>query len=132
MASTVRYNGQEAYSYDRIGNITTLLRDTIGNTGDITMAYNYVAGTNKLASLWRPTGTSTYSYDLAGNMVNDQYQDINTIQYGAYLSYALTDQSGYTDNIFYNRANRKPINSKKVLLNYFYVPSLRTWKETKK
>jgi len=98
--------GDETIAYDKIGNITTLLRVkpgvqvNIGLTYDDFASYQYGSG-NRLTFVDGINGSvdRTYSYDANGNMLTDNFKGISATTYGR-SSYAFNMTKG-TDAISY-------------------------------
>lgn len=98
--STQLQYGDVSYTYDKIGNITNLIR--YNNVNDPAtapsplyhnMTYNYVAGTNKLNTITEVNNSrnTTYGYDNNGNISSDNYRAIYNTQYNeGNLPYQLT------------------------------------------
>lgn len=97
--------GDESMSYDKIGNIATLLRVKQGAQANLGLTYDdfvyhYTTG-NRLSSV-DEISTSTarnYTYDANGNLLTDDFKDISTTVYGR-SSYAYNITKG-TDAISY-------------------------------
>ncbi len=92
-SSAVSYQiGDESYSYDKIANITSLLRvlknddPTSGSPFTKTdhFNYQYTSGNNRLQQVNGLDGTVSrhYSYDGNGNMLTDDFKKINKTVYG--------------------------------------------------
>lgn len=90
--------GDESYSYDKIGNLVTLLRHKPGTYTNAGLTvedfiYTYANGNNRLVKV-SDQSTSTdrnYGYDLNGNLLTDSYRTINATTYGrASYAFALT------------------------------------------
>ncbi|MNU74916.1 RHS Repeat protein [compost metagenome] len=98
--------GDEKYSYDKIGNLITLLRKKPGaspSTG-VTVedfVYTYANGNNRLTKVADQATTTNrnYSYDANGNLLTDDYRHIDATVYGR-SSYAYNITKG-TDQISY-------------------------------
>jgi RHS repeat-associated protein len=97
--------GDETIAYDKIGNITTLLRvkpgaqTNLGITYD-DFVYQYGSG-NRLTFVDGINGSAdrTYTYDANGNMLTDNFRSISSTTYGR-SSYAYNITKG-TDAISY-------------------------------
>jgi RHS repeat-associated protein len=107
--------GDENYTYDKIGNITSLqrfLRGVSPTTAQVEQwVYNYTAGTNKLASVTGAVGTGTadrtYSYDANGNLKTDTYKAITATNYGrASYAYRITKGSDIIDYLYDTKDQR--------------------------
>ena len=98
--------GDESYSYDKIGNLVTLLRRKPGATPSSTVVvedfvYTYLNGNNRLKQVSDLTTTTArnYSYDANGNLLTDSHRGISATVYGR-SSYAYNITKG-TDQISY-------------------------------
>jgi RHS repeat-associated protein len=91
----------EQLSYDEMGNITTLLRNSVGYVMD-DLSYDYFPGSNKLRSVSNNTinpggfvdgnlSNDDYSYDASGNLTSDLNKGL-TIDYN-YLNLPKTVSS---------------------------------------
>ncbi|HMT27650.1 MAG TPA: hypothetical protein PKD91_00080, partial [Bacteroidia bacterium] len=83
--------GDEIYNYDRIGNITSLLRNDIdGNVAD-DWTYSYQFGNNRLQEILNiNTSLRSYTYDDNGNLSTDPYRNLIATKYGrSNLPYVL-------------------------------------------
>ncbi|MBI3239118.1 MAG: hypothetical protein HYZ43_09810, partial [Flavobacteriia bacterium] len=110
--------GDESIVYDKIGNITTLLRvkpgaqNNIGLTYDDFASYQYGSG-NRLTFVDGINGSldRTYTYDANGNMLTDNFRGISTSTYGrssyAYNISTVNDAISYlydgADSRFYKK-----------------------------
>ena len=103
--------------YDKIGNIKSLIRNIKGNGNPFDtdfmeeehFNYTYAAGTNKLLSVVGQnayTQSRSYTYDPNGNVLTDDYRNINATEYGrAAYPFALTDNVNNTQTNFLYSAN---------------------------
>ena len=98
--------GDEDYTYDKIGNITSLkrqLRNTVPSPYNLVEQWNYVyqSGTNRLTGVTGVGSTTSraYTYDANGNLLTDNHRSITQTQYGR-GAYAFTINKG-TDVIDY-------------------------------
>ena len=98
--------GDEDYTYDKIGNITSLkrqLRNTVASPYNVVEQWNYVyqSGTNRLTGVTGVGSTTSrsYTYDANGNLLTDNSRSITQTQYGR-RAYAFTINKG-TDVIDY-------------------------------
>jgi len=98
--------GDERMTYDRIGNLLTLLRVKPGTVPGTGLAYDdfiytYASGKNLLTTLNGLSGTPgrSYSYDANGNMKTDSFRGISATTYGR-SSYAYNLTKG-ADTISY-------------------------------
>lgn len=90
--------GDVDISYDKIGNILSLLRHLRSQDPQEMMElqhynYQYATGTNRLFAVQGLSGTlgRTYSYDENGNLLTDSFRDIDATQYGrAAYAYEIT------------------------------------------
>lgn len=116
--------GDVSISYDRIGNIQSLHR-TFKNTDASANApyseiqhwnYKYAAGTNRLSTVDGQSGTLSraYTYDANGNLLTDNYKNINGTIYGR-AAYPFEMTKGQTDIRYLYSANDLRIYKKSVL-----------------
>ncbi|WP_300665406.1 hypothetical protein, partial [Fluviicola sp.] len=98
--------GDESYSYDKIGNLVTLLRKKPGASpsSGVTVedfVYTYANGNSRLMQVsdLSTTTARNYSYDVNGNLLTDSYRAIAATVYGR-SSYAYNITKG-TDAISY-------------------------------
>ncbi|MES2382830.1 MAG: hypothetical protein V4538_17415, partial [Bacteroidota bacterium] len=115
LVSTTNWNNQ--FTYDANGNIVTQFRNGAGTTVAMdNLTYNYYANTNRLKSVKDLTAsgnypddidnqenttdlqnTINYSYDAIGNLVKDQAEEIDAIEWNIYGKIKkITRQSGST------------------------------------
>ena len=98
--------GDESYSYDKIGNLVTLLRKkpVTYPSQDVAVEdfmYTYANGTNRLQQVSDLTTITArnYTYDVNGNLLSDSYRNIQSTVYGR-ASYAYNISKG-TDQVSY-------------------------------
>ena len=70
------YSPEETFTYDKDGNIQTLVRDYSGDN----FSYQYYEGTNRLRSVDGGV-TQHYAYDYNGNLISDSRRNITSIKY---------------------------------------------------
>ncbi|HLP55069.1 MAG TPA: RHS repeat-associated core domain-containing protein [Fluviicola sp.] len=87
--------GDEKMTYDKIGNLTSLLRVKVGSTMDLGLTYDdflyeYESGNNRLEMVNGQNGTTdrNYSYNTNGNLLTDDFRGIDATNYvrGSYAS----------------------------------------------
>jgi len=101
--------GDVDLQYDRIGNINSLDR-TSRNAGGGTYTtlqsfnYSYGLGTNRLNAATGLAGTTTrnYTYDANGNMLTDDFRNINATTYGRAAYPFYLDVDGDDVNYLYS------------------------------
>lgn len=77
--------GDVTYAYDKIGNLTHLSRHVDGIATTHEWNYKYQQGTNRLTKVETQNPHTTdrnYTYDAAGNLLTDDYRNLNSSIYG--------------------------------------------------
>ena len=115
--------GDESYSYDYVGNITSLLRGEKNGTTVQNVNYSYSYQNNKLTSVTDNLGnTRTMTYDATGNLMTDSKRGISNMVYGRSnlpTSFSVT-KDGNTTNVGYlysvndNRIYKKTTNTEEL------------------
>lgn len=100
--------GDVQYNYDKIGNITNLKRGLLLSGTDLVNEewnYKYTTGTNRLDRVQGMGGTTTrnYEYDSNGNLMSDDFRELDTIHY-ARANYPFHIDKG-SDEIDYLYSN---------------------------
>jgi RHS repeat-associated protein len=111
-------HGDETLTYDKAGNIATMLRPVTGGINQ-TNSYSYTSGTNLLNNI----GSNLYTYDKDGNTTYRPFSTgfVNQMIYGrSNLPFRIT-MAGVSDLIYYlYSANNIRIHKKQGPSNEFY------------
>ncbi|MEO8068004.1 MAG: RHS repeat-associated core domain-containing protein [Flavobacteriales bacterium] len=109
------YVGDERYTFDRIGNLTSLRRIVLDETNSVVKHawdYDYEPGTNRFTGAVAQVGSSavdrSYTYDALGNLLTDDFRNIEaTINGRANLPFSLFQGSGTRQHYLYNAADMR-------------------------
>lgn len=100
--------GDEKLTYDKIGNIATLVRHKTAANMNLSFAtddfvYQYTNGTNRLSQADGQNGTTdrNYTYDANGNLLTDDFKSIsNTVYRRGSYAHSFTKGSDQIDYLY--------------------------------
>ncbi|MCJ8291346.1 MAG: RHS repeat-associated core domain-containing protein [Flavobacteriales bacterium] len=130
--------GDVKLSYDRIGNIKSLHRTFLDNSGLIGAPYSeiqhwnytYAGGTNRLTQVDGLSGTTSrnYSYDANGNLLTDDSKNLDQTSYGrAAYPFELTidgEPTTYLYSVNDMRTYKKVVTSTETTEDYYLMDGM--------
>ncbi|MCF8434178.1 MAG: RHS repeat-associated core domain-containing protein, partial [Crocinitomicaceae bacterium] len=130
--------GDESMTYDKIGNIKTMLRVLKNTNPQATnpiiafdhFNYNYQTGNNRLMSVTGLSGSQnrSYTYDVNGNMLTDSYKGISATTVGrAAYTYNLvknSDAISYLYSLKDQRTYKKVVSTSGTTEEYYLMDAM--------